>query len=650
MSTSNPYSAQPDPFADETLPTEAVKTVKTKAPRPAASKSVPVYPFNVTTIQTPKKASPSDSVIWYNTVPQPSVPADVPPPKKVSVYDAMRQAGQTTMAALATPPWVPTYPPSMSSMVGAPIGVAPVIQQLFTPPAPAPVAPAKKLPSLKAFVASDQEIEGSIWTNDLIAECLTAELWRARDVDETVREADLMLYSEGDGAICYERVSGYKDAPLTQEMIDLHGLTIYTLEGGGKPRKPVVIRSTTEFKDLMSVPKGVQMRLPVDENEAKRFFGCEVIITELIDKGKPTKCFYPVPQRMSDKAFRCAFSRVFPDFAKKHFREYIKGLIVGRGEGVRLKRGLSIRKIIDMVDGNVPGTKAKVKPLTVEEVSMKINLPVDTINQILARRDYQLIDRPTMPFIQRMDARQLTPADFKYDKALGIEIETVTPLSHEQAQKRVPNYVRCAQDGSIRDNSGNKPNGNGVWGIEYRILIKRSELDTRVFKAVEAISNMGASVNKSCGLHVHFDMRDKTKVDAAAIHDKMSKWVSVLRELVPASRRANQYCMFEGADSDHHRAVSFGSYDKHRTIEVRVHSATLNNIKIIQWVRLMEAIIETKFAPMAKTSTLDGLKMLNLPEADRTYWLKRHQQLNPDMYKAGFLDLSFLGAKSTEIE
>lgn len=609
MSTSNP---SPESF------TEAGKPVKSKPAK-----------YNPYAMSASKPKSFDSMADWMETVR--TSQAATPP---------WGNAGMR-MSEVAAPPATP--PPTISAVQGMFAPLALPVQA----PAPAPI---KKLPSLKAFISSDQEIEGSSWTNDLIAECLTAELWRARDVDEVCREGDLMV-TEADGIITYDRIAGWKDAPLTQEMIDLHACTIFTLEGAGKPRKPVVLRTTVEFKDLLSVPKGIQMKLPTDEIEAKRFFGCDVIITEIIEKGKPTKCFYPVPQRMADKTFRRTFSRVFPDFAKKHFREYIKGMIHGRGDGIRLKRGLSVRKIIDMVEGNVPGTKAKTKPLTVEEVSMKVNLPVDTIHQMLARRDYQRLDRPTMPFLERMDARSLTPADFKYDKALGIEIETVTPLSHENAQKRVPRYVRCAQDGSIRDNAGNKPNGNGVWGIEYRILIKRSELETRVLKAVEAISNMGASVNKSCGLHVHFDMRDKTKVEAAAIHKRMSDWASALKELVPLSRRDNQYCKFEGADSDHHKAVSFGSYDKHRTIEVRVHSATLNNIKIIQWVRLFEAIIETKVSPMPKTSTLDALKMLNLTEADRTYWLKRHQQLNPDLYKGGKLvDLSFLGAKADEIE
>ncbi len=606
--------------------------------------SKPARPFAKTKPSSPAKMSEADVADFW----QEKARVIAPPPwattRSAPVAPPDAQTSPFTAAQVANMLAAQTPPPFSGPQGVILPPIAPPQAGLMPPP-----APAKRLPSLKAFISSDVEIEGSEWTNDLIAECLAAELWRARDIDEIVREGDIMC-TEGDGTVRYERISGWKDMTITQEQVDLHGFTIFTLEGAGKPRKPIVIRLTTDFPDgLMSVPKGMQLKLPTEEAEAKRFFGCEVVITELIEKGRPVKCFYPVPQRMSDNAFRRAFSRVFPDFAKKHFREYIKGLIHGRGEGIRLKRGLSLKKLVRL--SQAPYRKEDTHtPMTPEQLAVKVNMPVDVIQSVLAKQDYQRLDRPVMPFVQRMEARALTPNDFGYDKGLGIEIETITPLKHEDAQKKVPSYVRCAQDGSIRDHAGNKPNGNGVWGIEYRILIKRSELETRVLKAVEAISGIGAQVNKSCGLHVHFDMRDKSKVEAAAIHERMSKWVSVLRELVPPSRRDNQYCRFENADSDHHKAVSFGSYDKHKTIEVRVHSATLNNTKIIQWVRLMEATIEAKFLPLAKTSTLDGLKMLNLTEADRTFWLKRHQQLNPNMYKGGHLDLSFLGTKADEIE
>ncbi len=598
-------------------------SVKTKTAKPAPAKpfkSVSTNPITYKPTVTPPWANATDAAMAIA--------------KERAVTDITLRYGSPATPLLVPPSFIMEHPHPA-------IMVAPVA------PPPAPVVP--KMPSLKAFLATDTEIEGSDWTTERIAQALGEQLWRVREVGETVREGDIMSV-EYEG-IRYERVSGWKDMVITQENVDLHGFVIWTLEGGGKPRKPIVIRSTTEFAGLMSVPKGCQLRLPTDESEAKRFFGCDVVIGEVVEKGRPVKCFYPIPNRMGDRVFRQAFSRVFPDFAKRHFRDYIKGLIPGRGDGIRLKRGLSLKKLVRL--SQMPYRKGDTHtPMTAEQLAMKVNLPVETITQLLAKQDYRKVIGPIIPFKERMDMRQLNPTEFKYDKALGIEIETVTPYSHEAARKRVPSYVRCEQDGSIRANveKDQKPDNVKNWGIEYRILIKRSEMETRILDTVRAISAMGATVNKSCGLHVHFDMRDKTKTEVTGIHDRLTKWLGSMRELLPPSRRENKYCAFENADSNHHWAVNLSAYDKHKTLEVRVHSATLNHIKIIQWIRLCEAIIATKFIPPAKPSTLDALKMLGLTEADRTYWLKRHQQLNPGLYKGGSLDLSFLGDKPDENE
>jgi hypothetical protein len=507
-------------------------------------------------------------------------------------------------------------------------------------------APEPARPSLKSFIASGQDIEGSVWTVDMIADGLIHENWRIREVGETMKENDLLMYSSAPADIVYERTMGYKDQVLTQEMLELNGMSVYTLEGGGKPRKPVVIHATTEYEGLMSVPRGVLVAMPTDENEARRFFGCEVIITETIDKGKPVKVFYPVPTKMANRPFRRAFSRVFPEFARRVLREHIKKLIHGRGEGLKLKKKVSTRAILRLYQ---PRRKDDPKKgLTVEEISNKLNLPVDTVREVIARQDYQRKDTSLSTFKDRMDARALTPVAFMYDKSLGIEIETVTPVNHEKAATLVPSFVRCGQDGSIRGMDGNNPDQRNWFGIEYRLLIKRSDMEGRIVRAVESISKMGAKVNKSCGLHVHFDMRDKTEDQVVALREHMVKWFRHLMELLPASRRDNQYCRLENPDRAHWAGISVDSYKKHKTIEVRLHSATLNPIKIIRWIQLIETVMAASFTPPGKPSVADTLKMLNLSEADRTFWLKRHQQLNPQLYKDGKIDLTFLGDKAVD--
>lgn len=228
------------------------------------------------------------------------------------------------------------------------------------------------------------------------------------------------------------------------------------------------------------------------------------------------------------------------------------------------------------------------------------------------------------PFLQKLRELRLNPVAFKYDRAIGIEIETSCPCSQDEAAVRVPYYVRAGYDGSIRPKAGQH-------GVEFTMLLKRSQMEVRLDKALNAISAMGASVNKSCGLHVHFDMRGKSKADVLKIARKLSGWLKCLIELLPESRRENSYCALPFSATDRYRAVNVTAFEKYQTLEIRLHSATLDFTKILCWIRLIELLMAMKAAPRCE-DTLSCLSSLPLGEHERCYWLNRHRQLNPASY------------------
>lgn len=656
-----------DPFdSDSDTPVVKVKPLAATAPKmtfssPASLKTNPVYASFTSAQKAPRRVKSADDDAKTEAI------------KKAFADQTISQvAGVQPSWKYAT---MGNPYPDNAAEVPMPAPMAPwghIAQPAPAVQPPAAIEPPINLGSLRAFVAGGAEFDGSEWTTGHIADALTHELWRARDIDEIIKEGDLLYFDETDGQPAfYDQVRGYKDTQITKEQVELHGYIVWTLEGGGKPRKPIVYRETSEYPSgLLSVPKATFVKMPTDQTEAKRFFDGDVFSLDAVDPQtrKPVKVFAPMPTRFANREFRQTFSRVFPDIARKHFKDHIKGLIEGRGLGIQLKRGVSINRILDMIDGRKRGVQVdKHKPMTAEQVAQKLGLSVDLVNKVVAKRDYRHLEdgRPVLPFAQRMEARDLTPVDYRYDKAIGIEIEAVTPVNPTDAQVRMPSYVKVTTDGSLRNDKDQKmsPGGandaaslakglDGLYGLEYRMLIKRSEMEVRIIKAATAIFNLGAKVNKSCGLHVHFDMRDKSLDQTIELGDKLTKWLKCLRELLPASRRANQYCSFDQVANKHHWAVSsYDSYNKHKTLEVRVHSSTLNTTKIINWVRLIETIIETRFPPVGSPTTVDALKMLGLTEADRTYWLKRHQQLNPELYRGSAISLDFLGERAiNEIE
>lgn len=112
----------------------------------------------------------------------------------------------------------------------------------------------------------------------------------------------------------------------------------------------------------------------------------------------------------------------------------------------------------------------------------------------------------------------------------------------------------------------------------------------------------------------------------------MDKWLRVLKELVPASRRDNRFCRFGISSVWRYRAVSFTSYRRHKTLEVRLHSGTTDFTKILQWVRLLEVLMQMPKAPKKGKTCLQALLDLPLTQTDVHYWVNRHKTLNPEQY------------------
>jgi len=508
-------------------------------------------------------------------------------------------------------------------------------------------------PVLYSFLKNHDDFENSLWTNEKIHEALIFENWRTRGEGEVILEHDLIKDGFCEG-ICFEKPKSWINKTYIHEDFEMN-VRIWTLEGAGKPQKPVVIRSTKEFKNIFSVPSKIQIDLPTEEEEAIRFFGCKVFQTEIMTQnGILQNYFCPLPYALINKKFRSAFSRRFPHFTKKYYREQIRNVLSYRNESnFNLKRGIKTKDINNII---YEGKKVREKwqPLHLKDIYKKIeakyDISHDIIKNILLKRDYKPKNTVSNldSFLDRMNNRNLVPDEYKYEKAIGIEIETLSPFSVEKAELLIPNFMRAGPDASIYTSDEVRAEGqNGIYGVEYKILINRTAMESKILKATDILNKLGVKVNKSCGLHIHLDMRHKNETEAFIIAKKLSKWIKILIELLPPARRNNKYCKYDCDLSDHHSAVSF-PFRKYKTIEVRCHNSTTNPIKIIHWIKLLEFLIETPLMPPIFTiSPLDALKMIGLPETEINYWTLRHQMLNK---KQTTLDLSFLGNNPVEDE
>ncbi len=197
---------------------------------------------------------------------------------------------------------------------------------------------------------------------------------------------------------------------------------------------------------------------------------------------------------------------------------------------------------------------------------------------------------------------------------VGIEIEFASKYSIESladliADNGLHESVRVMRDSSI-EVSDTFPSQ-----IELCILTRFKDLSETLTKLQKFIVPQYFQVNPSCGLHVHLDAR-MTK-DVEHTYRNLVSIQSVLFGLANESRRENRYCHpvpdlpFDQTNMrDHYAAISSSSYIKHRTIEVRIHHATLDLSLVGKWVKLLKRVADYRGVPLQLGTFESELKQL----------------------------------------
>lgn len=203
-------------------------------------------------------------------------------------------------------------------------------------------------------------------------------------------------------------------------------------------------------------------------------------------------------------------------------------------------------------------------------------------------------------------------------RTYSCEIECYLPVgvSHTQAAAAVTaRGILCHQQGYNHTTSPNwkvVPDGslgNYTSGAEFVGPILKGEDGFRQIEIVmQALQDLGATVNKECGFHVHVGVPAELR-----LHQTLAKFYaayeSVIDSLMPRSRRSNnsRWCRSiahvsrEQIDSCtslsalcgllrpgsvmERRYTKLNMTRRHPTVEFRQHSGTLDHAKAIVWIK-----------------------------------------------------------------
>lgn len=199
------------------------------------------------------------------------------------------------------------------------------------------------------------------------------------------------------------------------------------------------------------------------------------------------------------------------------------------------------------------------------------------------------------------------------DISFGIEIEATVPAGtlvvgahgHGAAIPQLPGW-KADRDPSIRADVGRQ-------ACEFVSPVYRGADGLRRLVAdVRAIKAMGATVNASCGLHVHvgFD-----RADADATRRLTSLVANFERAIFAATgtkgRERGQWCRglsrygsldaaLQSAPRCRYHLLNLASH--HPTVEFRAFGASLNPAKVVAYVRLCVAMVERALSAKRTTN------------------------------------------------
>jgi hypothetical protein len=205
------------------------------------------------------------------------------------------------------------------------------------------------------------------------------------------------------------------------------------------------------------------------------------------------------------------------------------------------------------------------------------------------------------------------------DAGFGVELECFLPEGGTQQQAAaavaqrlgapcnvqayghsVPSNWKVVTDGSL---------GDYVRGVEFVSPILRGEDGlAQVEKVCRALTDFGCTVNKKCGFHVHVGVGAPELRFFKNLVRLYAMYEPVLDSVLPPSRRAstNAFCrsmtsalpaaieaatslnslMMAIGNAGRYYKLNLAAYARHRTVEFRQHSGTLDAVKARNWTVL----------------------------------------------------------------
>jgi len=336
-----------------------------------------------------------------------------------------------------------------------------------------------------------------------------------------------------------------------------------------------------------------------------------------------------------------------------------------------------IREVLTAIDNRT----ARINELTAQRDTITAELATLTDTVAINRASENVTALTSAIELERIELVRLVAISSgraKYHQ-FGVEIEFVIPEGYDHRSFRnliAPEYSDAGLPLSRKTGHYNSNGDYSKWAVKYDSSVDAPSYDRKgemvspklrgeqgladMVKAVDILERHGATVNISCGLHVHFNV-NRTGVNASQFtfnHIRRIAQTYVLNEtlitstLAP-SRRGGHYCSFtdstflermasygetESVDyvaRDIYQARECGfnfssAFRKCNTIEFRAHGGTVDAVKIEMWVRFLHLIVKSAETTRDTNKSYSTIKDMVNTLSDKTDMTLEHAITNPN--------------------
>lgn len=239
-----------------------------------------------------------------------------------------------------------------------------------------------------------------------------------------------------------------------------------------------------------------------------------------------------------------------------------------------------------------------------------------------------------------VDKKPTTPVNH-----VGVELEFCAKADKNKLatalfEAGIIKYCSWHNDQSLR------PHDDEI-GHELSILAPEDKITVIVSQVCDVLAAIGAeTVERRCGMHVHFDMRNR---DKTLVYNNLVACQRWLIRMVAPSRRNGEFCKsvksrkfpsnFTGEREERYKSINAAAFYKHQTLEIRLHEGVTDATLINNWIKFLLKIVRyRKVLPKNTKSLRDMFTTFNMNDKIQEYARDRihfHKVNNPRPRRAG---------------